>query len=323
MHDGVSFGQWLKQRRKALDLTQAELAAIVGCATITLRKIEADELRPSRQVAERLADQLALDGGEREAFVAHARGTAEHLLGNVPSNLPAPATSLIGREREVAAVIELLRPANIRLVTLTGPAGTGKTRLALKVAAESLDDPASRLSSQREQELGNEGVFPNGVWFVNLAPIRDPSLVATTIAHSLGVPEVASTSAEERLCAFLRAKRSLLLLDNFEQILDAAPLIAELLAAAPGLKVLATSRAILHLSAEHEFLVPPLALPPTTDDRRPMRQRTSRQADKQTRSRLISGSPSLLVYGSLRWLRSTRRCSSSSRGREPQKPAST
>jgi transcriptional regulator with XRE-family HTH domain len=123
MVDG-SFGQWLKQRRKALDLTQAELAAMVGCATITLRKIEAGELRPSRQIAERLADQLALVHAERAAFVAHARGATGYPLGSAPSNLPAPVTPLIGREREIAAVTDLLRHPDIRLVTLTGPAGT-------------------------------------------------------------------------------------------------------------------------------------------------------------------------------------------------------
>jgi predicted ATPase/class 3 adenylate cyclase len=159
------------------------------------------------------------------------------------NNLPTQPTPLIGRERESAAVVALLRRAEVRLVTLTGPGGIGKTRLGLQVAAELLDG------------------FADGVWFVNLAPINDSSLVATTIAHTLGVAEVARIPIEKSLRAVLREKRTLLLLDNFEQVLDAAPLVAELLAAAPGLTVLVTSRAVLHLSGEHEFAVPPLALP--------------------------------------------------------------
>ncbi len=148
-----------------------------------------------------------------------------HTLDARPTNLPAQPTALIGREREIAEVTALLRRDDVRLLTLTGPGGTGKTRLALQAAAELLD------------------TFPDGVWFVNLALVLDPNLVATTIAHTLGLPEVAGKPIEESLRAFLRPKRTLLLLDNFEQVIDAAPLVSELLAAAPGLKVLATSRA--------------------------------------------------------------------------------
>ncbi|HET9221265.1 MAG TPA: tetratricopeptide repeat protein, partial [Roseiflexaceae bacterium] len=478
MERTASFGYWVRRRRKALDLTQAELAQRVGCADVTIRRIEADERRPSRQIAERLADCLTIPELERAAFLRAARaelaadqlavtsqpldipadtaptaplptgtvtflftdivgstrlweqhaaamraalarhnailretveshggvifktvgdgicaafasaphaltaaltaqrtlsseswadsqavisnlqsaielrvrmalhtGTAEiqagdytgfalsraarilaaghggqvllslatqelvrnHLpsgatlrelgtyrlkdlsrpeqlfqlvasdlpndfpalrsLENQPTNLPAQPTALIGREREIVAVCALLRRPDVRLVTLTGPGGTGKTRLALQVAAELVDDPAPPLPSQRELTAGGERVFPDGVWFVNLAPIRDQALVVTTIAQALGVMEAPGKPLEETLRAVLRARRTMLLLDNFEQILDAAPQIAELLAAAPGLKVLATSRETLHISGEHEFAVPPLALPPTTDQR--------------------------------------------------------
>jgi len=161
-----------------------------------------------------------------------------------PHNLPAQPTALIGREKEVASVCSLLRRADARLVTLTGPGGTGKTRLGLQVAAELLDD------------------FKDGVWFVNLAPISDSSLVAATAAQTLGIKESASRSLLDHLKDYLYEKQLLLLLDNFEQVAEAAPLVGELLAVAPGLKVLATSRMPLHLSGEREYAVPPLGLPP-------------------------------------------------------------
>ncbi len=131
----------------------------------------------------------------------------------------------------------------MRLLTLTGPGGTGKTRLALQVAAELVDD------------------FRDGAWFVNLAPIADPTQVASAIAQTLRVTENAGTSLVESLQSALRDRSLLLLLDNFEQILPAAPLISDLLAAAPRLKVLVTSRALLGLYGEHDFRVPPLQLP--------------------------------------------------------------
>jgi predicted ATPase/class 3 adenylate cyclase len=158
-------------------------------------------------------------------------------------NLPTQPTLLIGREREIAEVCALLCREDVRLVTLTGPGGTGKTRLALQVAAELLDD------------------FGDGVWFVNLAPLSDPGLVARAIAQALGVPEVAQQPILDSLKQYVHKKRMLLVLDNFEQIVEAAPVVAELLLDTPGLKVLVTSRSTLHLYGEHEFAVPPLALP--------------------------------------------------------------
>jgi predicted ATPase/class 3 adenylate cyclase len=160
-----------------------------------------------------------------------------------PNNLPAQPTPLIGRETEIEAARRLLQREEVRLLTLTGPGGTGKTRLGLQVAADLLDD------------------FQDGVFYVDLAPIQDPGLVASAIAQTLGVRESGSTPLVERLKGQLRGKQLLLVLDNFEQILEAAPLVAELLAAAPGLKILLTSRAGLHLRGEQEFAVPPLAVP--------------------------------------------------------------
>ena len=162
-------------------------------------------------------------------------------LDATPNNLPTQLTSFIGREREVAAARQLL--GTTRLLTLTGPGGMGKTRLALQLAAEVVDQ------------------FPNGVYFVPLAAINDPDLVASTIAKTLGVQESGGRSSQDLLLEYLRNKRLLLVLDNFEQVVAAAPLLSELLKVSPGLKMVVTSRAVLHTSGEQEFPVPPLRLP--------------------------------------------------------------
>src|SRR5829696_7836638 len=164
------------------------------------------------------------------------------------NNLPAQPTPLVGREREVAQVCERLRSPAVRLLTLTGPGGTGKTRLGLQAAAELIDE------------------FAGGTFFVPLAPITDPALVAPTIARALGLTETGDQTLEELLRDYLRDRQTLLLVDNFEQVLGAAPLVTELLSAAPNLKVLTTSRIVLRLYGEYEFAVPPLEVP---DPKRP------------------------------------------------------
>lgn len=158
-------------------------------------------------------------------------------------NLPLPPDALIGREREVTAVCMLLRQPEVRLLTLIGPGGTGKTRLSLEATAELAEH------------------FADGVCFVTLGSIHDPALVVSAVAQVLGVKETGSDPLEARLKLYLQPKHMLLLLDNFEQVVGAAPLIDQLLTAAPELSVLVTSRVPLRLAVERIFPVPPLGLP--------------------------------------------------------------
>ena len=159
-----------------------------------------------------------------------------------PNNLPTQLTTFIGRDAELEEAAELL--ATTRLLTLTGPGGTGKTRLSLQLAARAADD------------------FPDGVFFVPLEPIRDPMLVAPRIASALGVAEGTARPIADSLADWLRDKRLLLVLDNFEQVVAAAPIVADLLRAAPDIKAIVTSRAVLHVSGEQEYPVPGLPVPP-------------------------------------------------------------
>ena len=164
-------------------------------------------------------------------------------LENLPNNLPAQTTEFIGRQEEVDEVVENMLNGRLRLLTLTGPGGTGKTRLSQEAAAEMLEN------------------FPDGVFFVPLAPISDPELVPTTIARTIGVREGGGRPPLENLKTYLENKHMLLLLDNFEQVTDAAGVAAELLASAPKLELMVTSRVPLQIRGEQEFPVPPLAVP--------------------------------------------------------------
>jgi predicted ATPase/class 3 adenylate cyclase len=160
-----------------------------------------------------------------------------------PTNLREEPTTFVGREMELAAVYELLERPHVRLVTLTGAGGIGKTRIAQRVAAVLLDR------------------FEDGVFFVNLAPISNPDLLLLTIAQVLNLQEVAGQPILTTLITYLQEKQILLVLDNFEQIVEAAPQVAEVVAACPSVKVLVTSRMVLHMYGEHEFVVPPLDMP--------------------------------------------------------------
>lgn len=252
MSSKISFGQWLEQRRKALDLTREDLAGRIGCATVTLYKIEADERRPSKQIAELLAEHLNIAPDERVAFVNFARTEASESSApwgtpfHAPTNLPTPPTMLIGRDEDVAAIYKQLLKDESHLLTLVGPPGIGKTQIALQVAVHALDD------------------FVDGVFFVPLAPITDEALVAMTIANTFGLTDIGPQKPFERLKAFLRDKQILLILDNFEQILGAAPQIAELLTGCPLLKIVVTSRAPLRIRQERQLPISSLVVPHKT-----------------------------------------------------------
>jgi predicted ATPase/class 3 adenylate cyclase/DNA-binding CsgD family transcriptional regulator len=167
-------------------------------------------------------------------------------LDNSPNNLPLQPTPFLGREKEVDAIGQLLLRDSSRLVTLTGPGGVGKTRLGLQVAAELAEH------------------FTDGTWFVSLAPISDPELVIPTVSQVLGLPEARDQAPLEHLKSALHEKKMLLLLDNFEQVVSAATSVADVLVGCPHLKVLVTSRAVLHVRAEREYPVPALLLPDMT-----------------------------------------------------------
>jgi predicted ATPase/transcriptional regulator with XRE-family HTH domain len=280
MTAGLTCGAWLKLRRRGLGLTQKELAQRVGYAVVTLRKVEADELRPSWQMARQLAAALELAPEEQAQFVRFARDEAHwdditlpgHVApppmprahpqeqmasaldgepepptltaigGQRPSatldrarakhNLPAPTTPLIGREEELAELAQLLVDPATRLVTILSAGGMGKTHLAVAAALQQVER------------------FADGVCWVALAPLTEARELVLAIAAALGLQLQGQRSPEQQVGDFLHARQLLLVLDNFEHLLEGAPLVGELLAAAPRLSILVTSRQRLKLSSE-------------------------------------------------------------------------
>ena len=261
MQEQHSFGYWLRLKRKTLDLTREALADRVGCSVSTIRKLEDEERRPSVQIAELLAEIFKIPTTERTAFLRFARGdwrsapslgdeeapwraSTQALTQHPRSNLPATFTSFIGRNKDIAAVHDYLTNPDIRLVTLIGAPGIGKTRLSIASASKSLAE------------------FSDGVFFVALAPLDQPSLIPSATLQALGYIEKNNLSPEERLIEGIANKRMLLVLDNSEHLIeDVARLASSLLSACSRLKILTTSREALGIPGEWLYSVPALDMP--------------------------------------------------------------
>ena len=258
----VYFGEWLKLRRKKLDLTQAELAQRAGCSVPALRKIEAGVRRPSKQLAGLLARSLEIPSEDQTTFIRVARGELNlerltspayappgicrpsHISIPPPGNLPRMVTPIIGRESELASLSQLLYEPRCRLLTLIGPGGIGKTRLAIEVAQ------------------GHKDLFPDGIWFVSLATLSSSEYLIPTIADSLNFKCHGLTNPRGNLLNCLHDKQTLLLMDNAEHLLDIGELFAEILEESPRVKILVTSRERLNLRSEWVFDIQGLPVPP-------------------------------------------------------------
>jgi len=263
MEPDASFGGWVRRRRKALDLLQKELADRAGCSLPALQKIERDERRPSRQLAERLAEALDVPLDQRPLFLQVARGermtarleplpppagsAAPWALSPSPARpgpeLPRPLTPIFGRRAELSEAAQLLRAPECRLLTLAGPGGIGKTRLALEVA------------------YLLQGEFADGACFVPLASISAPAHVVPAIAAAASFAFAGPADPRAQLLSYLRERRLLLVLDNVEHLLGVADLIGAILVHAPDVKLCVTSREPLQLQAEWVLRVQGLPVP--------------------------------------------------------------
>jgi transcriptional regulator with XRE-family HTH domain len=261
-----TFGEWLRQQRRERKLAREEFAKRVGCSVAMLRKIEDGERRPSGQIAELIANSLDIPPAERSTFVKVARGelsvdrlspvikpnvsptVSSASTASAPrNNLPVLPTPLIGRQREVGELSQLLHDPQCRLLTLVGPGGIGKTRLAIETASHLQD------------------VFAHGVYFVPLAPASSTRLIVPVIADAVGFAFQSASFADPKtqLLSYLREKRALLLTDNLEHLLaePGVEVLAELLASALNVKLLVTSREALGLEGEWVFEVQGLPVP--------------------------------------------------------------
>jgi predicted ATPase/DNA-binding XRE family transcriptional regulator len=244
----LAFGHHLKRLRVSADLTQEELAERAGVSARLISDLERGTIhRPRRDTVQLLADGLRLRGSERDTFVALARGQPvtppDAPVSPPPYSLPRPPTPIVGRRQELATALALLLDPEVNLLTLIGTGGVGKTRLALEIGSRAIE------------------TIPDGAAFVDLAPVRTPELVLAAIARALKVQADPEVPLRQTVVDFMQRKRLLLILDNFEHVLVAAPVVADLLAACRELTILATSRKPLHIRAEHQFPVGPLTLP--------------------------------------------------------------
>jgi predicted ATPase/transcriptional regulator with XRE-family HTH domain len=255
-----SFGAWVRRRRKALDLTQQELAQKVGCSHSLIFKIESDERRPSRQIAELLAQYLEIPPGERDLFQKVARQEkalvgleslhappAIHKPVELPTpragNVPTSPTTLIGREYEIAMIGRQLLDRSCRMLTLTGPGGIGKTRLALEVARKF------------------ESHFADGVFFISMAGIERTESIIPAIADVLGLAFSGPADHVVQISNFLQTKEILLVVDNMEHVLESGSLLGEILRQTQQTKMLVTSRESLRMQWEWLFEVQGLPVP--------------------------------------------------------------
>jgi predicted ATPase/transcriptional regulator with XRE-family HTH domain len=263
MDQEFSFGEWIRKRRNVLGLTQEALAKQVGYSAAMLRKIENDERRPSERGAALLAEALEVPPDQQEIFLKVARqaraidrlGVADNkeplpwqISLQAQSNLPLPATLFVGREVELARLADLLQGPTHRLVTLVGLAGIGKTRLAVQVAHNQLDR------------------FPHGVFFVPLASLTSPEMIVATIANAIGFQFHGAAEPQEQLLRYLHEKQMLLVLDNFEHLMEGASLLSVIMRSAPGIQFLATSRERLNLQGEWVLEVGGLPYPVSQEE---------------------------------------------------------
>jgi predicted ATPase len=237
----------MKQRRVLLGMTQEQLAQFVACSVSLIRKYETGERRPPRATLERLADALQISSGRREAFITLGLTNSPPpptapALRRYPGYVPASTTPLFGRSADLDELTRRLLDPSTRLLSLIGPPGVGKSRLALECAR--------RLSD----------AFDDGICLVELAPVAAAQHVPAAIARALGEPLSTATPVEAHIAAALGERRILLILDNVEHVLPAARLFADLLAACPQLRLLVTSRVPLRLRAERRYRVEPLAV---------------------------------------------------------------
>jgi predicted ATPase/DNA-binding XRE family transcriptional regulator len=240
-----SFGAQLKALREAAGHTQDELATIAGLSVHAVSALERGERRrPHVETVRALSAALDLTGAARDALVASARGPAHATAVDELSAvaMPLPATALLGRETDVQILQRWIAEPAARVITIIGPGGVGKTRLALEIARTITEEGSTR------------------VLFVPLAVIRDPEFVASAIAEALGLANITAIDLPGRVRIACAGHPTLLMLDNFEHVVDAAPLILDLVTSAPSLRVLTTSRAPLRVRGEREYAVGPLAL---------------------------------------------------------------